>query len=198
VHVIFITDGSASHPNHARITPHELAALRRREALRAMACLGVERPCVHFLDETDGTLNALAPARRESLVARLAQLVAEIAPAEILLPCHPDGSSEHDAAFEFVLDAVARTGVQPDFWQYPVWTWWNPGLMLRRWIATRDCRRLPLEDYRQAKEQAIGCYQSQIHPLPPDTAPALPAELVAIFLEDTEFFFRYDPSARTP
>jgi LmbE family N-acetylglucosaminyl deacetylase len=48
-----------------------------------------------------------------------------------------------------------------------------------------------VEDYQLAKQQAIACYQSQVKPLAPDTQPALPPDLVAIFNSDTEYFFRY-------
>jgi LmbE family N-acetylglucosaminyl deacetylase len=198
VHVIFITDGSASHPAHPRLGPADISALRREEALRALACLGVERQAVHFLDEPDGSLKTIPAARRESLVARLAGLLGPIAPGEIFLPCNPDGSSEHDATFGFVMDALARARLQPDIWQYPVWSWWNPVLLLHRWRETKDCRRLPLEDYRQHKQQAIQCYQSQIAPLAPDTTAALPPELIDIFLADTEFFFRHYPGGKSP
>ncbi len=192
VHVIFITDGSASHPQHPRIGPGEIAGLRRQEAMQAMACLGVERAAVHFLDERDGTLNVITPARRTQLVARLGALFSAISPAEIFLPCHPDGSSEHDATFEFVIEAIQRTSLRPDVWEYPVWSWWNPLLLLRRWLNGKDCRRQPLEDFRQGKLQAINCYQTQVRPLAPDPLPALPPELVGIFQNDTEFFFRYE------
>lgn len=193
VHVIFITDGSASHPGHPRLAPPAIAELRHREAMNAMACLGVERTAVHFLNEPDSTLKTISAERREALVLRLAYLLRAIVPGEIFLPCNPDGSSEHDATFGFVMDAMDRAHLRPDIWQYPVWSWWNPVLLLRRWLASKDCRRLPLEDYRQHKQQAIRCYQSQISPLAPDPVAALPTELVDIFLADTEFFFRYQP-----
>lgn len=198
VHIVFITDGSASHPGHARISPAELAQMRRQEAMAASASLGVEHTCVHFLDEPDGTLNAIQPARREALVARLTALLSEIAPREILLPCYPDGSSEHDATFGFVIDAIGRAGLQPDIWQYPVWSWWNPGLLLRRWARSKECCRLPVEDYLQAKKQAIACYRTQIAPLPPDEYPSLPRELIDIFQQDSEFFFRYEIAPAQP
>ena len=191
VHIIFITDGSASHPDHPHLKPAGIAALRAREAMAAMAYLGVERSAVHFLSEPDGSLKTITPGRREDLVTRLAELLRRIGPAEVFLPCNPDGSSEHDATFGFVTDAIGRTGLRPDVWQYPVWSWWNPVLLVRRWLSTPDCRRLAVEDYLQAKRHAIECYQSQILPLPPDPAPALPPDLVEIFNSDTEFFFRY-------
>jgi LmbE family N-acetylglucosaminyl deacetylase len=198
VHVIFITDGSASHPGHPRVTTADLARVRRAEAMRAMACLGVERTAVHFLEEPDGTLNAITPARRAALVARLSGLLTKLTPAEIFLPCRPDGSSEHDATFNFVINAIQDASLQPAIWEYPVWSWWNPGLLLLRWLRAKDCRRLPLEDYHQGKLQAIDCYQSQIRPLAPDTRPALPPELVGIFRHDTEFFFRYELPVKNP
>ena len=191
VHIVFITDGAASHPGHPRLDPRAIAGLRRTEAMQAIACLSVECTAVHFLNEPDGTLRTIPAARREALVERLAAVLRTIGPAEIFLPCNPDGSSEHDATFGFVTDAIARAGLQPDIWQYPVWSWWNPVLLLRRWLATPDCRRLPVEDYQQAKQQAIQCYQSQISPLAPDSSPALPSDLVGIFHSDTEYFFRY-------
>jgi len=72
VHVIFITDGPASHPGHPRLDPPAIAALRREEAMNAMACLGVERTAVHFLNEPDGTLKNISAGRREALVLRIA------------------------------------------------------------------------------------------------------------------------------
>jgi len=191
VHVVFITDGSASHPDHSRLTPPAIAGLRQQEAMQAMAYLGVERTAVHFLNEPDGSLKTIPAERRQHLVERLTTLLRTIGPTEIFLPCNPDGSSEHDATFGFVTDAITAAGFQPDIWQYPVWSWWNPLLLLRRWLASEDCRRQPVEDYLLAKRHAIECYQSQISPLAPDEWPALPPDLVAIFNSDTEYFFRY-------
>ncbi len=191
VHVVFITDGSASHPGHPRLDPPAIAALRREEAMAALAYLGVERVAVHFLNEPDGTLKTIAADRRQCLVERLTVLLRSIAPGEVFLPCNPDGSSEHDATFGFVLDAIAGAGLRPDIWQYPVWSWWNPVLLLRRWLGSDECRCLPVEDYMLAKQHAIACYRSQINPLAPDTLPALPPDLVELFNADTEYFFRY-------
>ena len=198
VHVVFITDGSASHPGHPQLGPPALAALRAAEARQATTRLGVERGAVHFLNEPDGTLKTISPVRREALVDQLAALMRTINPGEIFLPCQADGSSEHDATYGFVLDAVARTRLQPDIWQYPVWAWWNPLLLLRCWLASGECRRQPVEDFSFAKQRAIACYQSQIAPLAPQTVPALPADLVRIFSADTEYFFRPRPRAALP
>jgi N-acetylglucosamine malate deacetylase 1 len=191
LHIIFITDSSASHPGHACLTPAAISALRRAEAMRALRILGVERGSIHFLDEPDGTLKTISPDRREQLIGQLEGKLTEIGPGEVFLPGCPDGSSEHDAVFQFVLEALERAALRPTLWQYPVWSWWNPRLLFGLWWRTTDCRRQPGEDFLQAKRKALECYGSQTQPLPPDNIAALPPELVNVFRADTEYYLRY-------
>jgi len=195
VDVVFITDGSASHLGHPKFTPTEIGLLRRREALAALAILGVETPAIYFLDEPDGTLSHIDAARRAALVGRIAALLLRLRPDEIFLPCSPDGSSEHDAAFRFVIEAIQAARLRPAVWQYPVWSWWNPRLLLERIIATDGRCRVPTEDYQLIKTRALACYRSQTHPLPPQTEPALPADLLGSFNSKVEYFFRFPLSA---
>jgi LmbE family N-acetylglucosaminyl deacetylase len=196
VDVIFITDGSASHPGHPRLAPAEIAALRRREARAALAFLGVESEAIHFLDAPDGQLPTLPPRQRREIVLRLTELLLALKPQEIFLPCSPDGSSEHEAAFVLIHEAVRRSGSQVQVWQYPVWSWWNPLLLLQHTIRSRICCRVPAEDFRFMKLKAIGCYQSQTAPLAPEPHPSLPPELVRLFETDEEYFFQFDLTAR--
>jgi LmbE family N-acetylglucosaminyl deacetylase len=193
VHVIFLTDGSASHPGHPQVSTEQVGDLRRREALAALAILGVESCAIHFLNEPDGTLNNLPPGREAGLVSRLAGLITLIGPAEIFLPCSSDGSSEHDAAFELIQAALARAGSRPDVWQYPVWSWWNPGLLIERMIFQGGSCVQPAEDYQLIKTRALSRYRSQLEPLAPWPEPALPPGLVQSCNSGREFFFRFVP-----
>lgn len=192
VDVIFITDGSASHPGHPIYPPPAITAIRRQEAREALAILGVESSAMHFLDEPDGTLNHLAADHRAALITKVIKLLHQLRPQEIFLPCNPDGSSEHDAAFAFIAEAVHRSKLRPAIWQYPVWSWYNPMLLIERMIFTSGRCRVPTEDYQLIKTSALACYRSQIHPLPPQFQPALPSELVAIFNSEVEYFFRFE------
>lgn len=192
VQVVFITDGSASHPGHSRFNPREIAAIRRAEACEALAILGVESNAIHFLNAPDGRLNQLDTAERARLVGLLAAHIGAVRPQEIFLPCSPDGSTEHDAAFLVICEAIRRTGLFPVIWQYPVWSWWNPLLLLERLISGSHRCHQPTEDFQNMKALALRRYVSQTAPLAPDTVPALPADLVRIFRSDTEFFFRFD------
>jgi len=192
VHVVFITDGGASHPGHPRLAQPELRAIRRSEAMAALAILGVESTAIHFLDEADGTLNNLTPERKHAAQRRITRLLEEIQPAELFVPCFPDGSTEHDAVFHLVGGAVAAAGLRPEVWEYPVWSWWNPMLLLTRLVSAAPMCVQPTEDFAAIKAHALDRYQSQVRPTPPWIEPLLPAELVKIFNSDREFFFRFD------
>lgn len=192
VHVVFITDGSASHPDHPRLSSSAITAIRRHEAREALGILGVESCAIHFLDAKDGKLNELDRPARAALVERITALMNEVRPREIFLPCCPDGSSEHDAAFSFICEALQQTRLPLVVWEYPVWSWWNPLLLLVRVIYSRGRCRQPTEDFQFIKNRALARYRSQIAPLAPDTIAALPPELVSVFQTDAEFFFRYD------
>jgi N-acetylglucosamine malate deacetylase 1 len=194
VHVIFITDGSGSHPNHPTRPPAEIGRIRHQEARAALAILGVESVAIHFLDEPDGTLGLPSSGRRELLVARIAALLQQIRPTEIFLPCNPDASTEHEAAFNCVLTALQQTDLRPEIWQYPIWSWLNPLLLSERLVKPRKLRHLDAEDFLSIKGKALACYHSQIEPLPPEIEPALPKELLRVFKSDTEFFIRYSPA----
>lgn len=191
VHVVFLTDGSASHPNHPKFTADAIAALRNQEARKSLSILGVESCAIHFLNEPDGTLSTLSTERHTALVQQLKRLIIEINPHKILLPVHGDGSSEHEAAFQFVISAVKCSGLSCELWQYAVWAWWNPILLLRLVFLQPHRHRLPLEDYKLVKERALANYCSQTEPLAPWTEATLPAELLNQFRGDAEYFFQY-------
>jgi LmbE family N-acetylglucosaminyl deacetylase len=195
VHVVFITDGSSSHPKHPALTPTSLASLRRIEAFEALAILGVESSAIHFLNEHDGTLNRLDPPHRAALVGKLAALIDDIRPDEIFLPCYHDGSDEHTATFTCICDAVLRSSHRPSVWQYPVWAWWKPYFLLENLLRSGTASRLPMEDFQSVKSRALACYRSQIEPTPPWNASVLPAELQAPSGFTEEYFFRFTLAA---
>ena len=191
VHVVFLTDGGGSHFNHPWLSMAEVIAWRRREARAALLELGVESCAVHFLDEPDGSLGQIAPERARDLTGRLAVLLHELQPAEVFLPCCPDASSEHDAAYGIITRAVWQARLQPALWQYPIWSWWNPLLLLRHILTARTRARLPNADFTLSKRTAVACYASQIGPTPPWTEPVIPRDLLATLQADTEYFFEH-------
>jgi LmbE family N-acetylglucosaminyl deacetylase len=189
VHVAYITDGRASHPAHPVLTPGALAVQRQAEAQKAMDLLGVERTALQFLGVPDGTLMHLDGPATDGLVSRIAEVLRSTRPSEILLPCRRDGSSEHDAAFIFVARALEQTGLQPRILEFPVWSWWNPLLLIRPLLTCRRVWRMDFLKYEGLKRQALAAYASQVQPAPPWEKAILSREFVSFFSSPEEFFF---------
>ncbi len=198
LHVVFLTDGGASHRGQA-ISATDLISLRHREALAAMEKLGVDSACVQFWNEPDGTLDSLSAQRKAALIDRLAALLRSVRPGRLFVPCSPDGSSEHDPIIGLAQEAATRAGHSPEIWQYPIWSWWNPLLLASKIFRHREIFFLSAEDYHTLKERALRCYRSQLEATPPAAAAPLPPELVDFCLKDPEYFFLTKPSpAGTP
>jgi LmbE family N-acetylglucosaminyl deacetylase len=193
VHVVFITDGSGSHPGHWELTPAELARRRRHEAGEALARLGVPPDAQHFLDAPDGRLPHLDATAAGRLVDCLTRLMVQTQPDEIFLPYRHDGSSEHVAAFALAARALTRSGVQTRVYEYPVWAWWSPRLLMRPLLAAHAVFRLPLDGAGLRKREALHCYITQVQPTPPATAAVLSADFVALFSEPEEYYFQARP-----
>jgi LmbE family N-acetylglucosaminyl deacetylase len=187
--VAFVTDGAASHPGHPAVAPAAIAARRRAEARQATQVLGVNPQRVWFLDESDGTLAGLEAGEAIRAAARIAGLLARVAPDAILLPCRLDGSSEHEAAFALVARALRDANLSPRILEFPVWSWWNPLRLMRPMLTARRVWRLDLREVLALKARAVACYASQTEPIPPDAAAALPAGFAPMFLCGEEYFF---------
>lgn len=195
LHIVWITDGSGSHPGHPVVTPASLAALRAGEARAAAALLGVPSDRLHFLEAPDGRLPHLSPELRSNLISRITALVARHQPAEIFVTAAADGSTEHTAANALVREAVSALSAStppPRILEYPVWSRWNP-LLLKTPLRTAFAihHLLLTEDELAAKHAAIHAHRSQIEPLAPGDHPALSAEFLGYFHDRDEFFFQY-------
>jgi LmbE family N-acetylglucosaminyl deacetylase len=191
VAVVFVTDGGGSHPGHPVASPAVLAARRKAEALAATALLGVVPGNLTFLGASDGTLGRLGPRQAEELVRQLAQLLGRLGPQALLLPGRRDGSSEHDAAHALAMRAVAENGLRPRILEFPVWSWWNPLLLIGPLLKCRRIWRVDLGSARALKAAAVSAYPSQTQPIAPDPSAALPAGFASMFLGEAEFLFEW-------
>jgi len=189
VHIAYITDGSASHPGHPRITPAELSALRMEEARTAGLILGVPSENLYFLGAPDSRLPHLENPARRQLVANMRRLIDELRPSEVLVTSQYDGSSEHTAARALVGEAVTGSAEPPRLVEYLVWACWNPRPLWRALRAGRIVHRAEFSCLAARKQSAIAAYRSQIAPIPPWTKPLLSTEFLSFFKTSEEFFF---------
>jgi LmbE family N-acetylglucosaminyl deacetylase len=189
VHVVFVTDGGASHPSHPRFAASEIARMRRAEAKEATGTLGVDWDRVLFVDAPDGGLASLDSASSDAVASRIAEIFAEIAPDAVLLPLRRDGSSDHDASFILVQLALKKAGRRPRIFEFPIWAWRNPLLQIGPILASRAIWRIDIKDVLDRKAAALGAYASQIRPIAPDTRPVLSQEFMSEFSLPEEFLF---------
>jgi LmbE family N-acetylglucosaminyl deacetylase len=202
VDILYLTDGSGSHPGHPTLSPGQLSALRRDEEMAALGILGLDRSRAHFLGARDGTLPSLDAAQTGEFAGRIAEILREIRPTEIFLPCRADRSAEHEAGFRLVLRGVGISGLRPRILQYPVWSWWDPRPLFIPALACRRVWRVRFKGYAHLKLRALGCYASQSEPTPPWTEPRLPRKFLSSFACDEEFFLedaaRHGPPIPSP
>ena len=84
VYILYITDGSGSHPGHPCVSPAQLAERRQNEARSAMRLLGVPDKCLHFATAPDGRLARLSSDETTALLKALEGVLSDIAPTSTL------------------------------------------------------------------------------------------------------------------
>ena len=193
VHVLYLTDGAASHPGHPTLNPTDLSALRKKEARLAKSRLYLDSACLHFLDLPDGRLPHLDDSSRAEALKKLSTLLTLINPRTIMLPWRQDGSSEHEAGFNLVTDAMTEIGLRPRILEYPVWATYRPIFLVRPTFSALRVYRFSFFGYGPQKRHALAAYASQFQPVPPWTVPVLPPDFAESFKREQEFYFEQTP-----
>jgi LmbE family N-acetylglucosaminyl deacetylase len=182
VDVAYLTDSAGSPPEPG------WPEARRREALAALAVLGLGADRAQFLELPDGTLDRLPPERRAAAIGRLAGLISGSRPAEVFTPYRAGGSTEHTAAWDLTTAALRAAG-GGRLMEYPVWAWWDPRRLRPRLGGRRENFRLALGPLRAVKRRALACHGSQVAPARPGGDPPLPVPLADACCGRWEFFF---------
>ncbi|MDQ3549373.1 MAG: PIG-L family deacetylase [Chloroflexota bacterium] len=125
VHVVFVSDGSGSHPASRRFPAPALTTLREREALAALAILGVQPTSVTFLRLPDRYVPRAGGIGFGEAVAIVRQVIASLpeSPQTVFLPWRRDPHTDHRASWELVTSAIAGMLPVPRVIEYPIWVW---------------------------------------------------------------------------
>lgn len=161
VSVVFVSDGTGSHPRSAAYPPGRLRETREAEALAALAALGVAAGAVSFLRLRDTAVPMVGDDAFAAASARIAAIIDRAAPATILLPWRRDPHCDHQAAWQLVGAALADRADRPRLLEYPIWVWElardgdlpHPG-EVEGW-------RLDITEVLPRKEAAIAAHISQ-------------------------------------
>ena len=145
VRVLFVTAGTSGDPT-GEADPAEYAALRQREARAAAEVLGVSG--VDFWGYPDGfqvNENDLA-----SVVPRMVDFLADVAPAVVYAPHPGDQHSDHYVVSVVLCRALAALPRPPDAFGYEVWS------------ASPATSVNDVSMEYERKLRALRCYESQL------------------------------------
>ncbi len=123
IEVVFVSDGSMSHPNSKRYPKEKLVALREAEALAALKILGVEDGAVHFMRLQDSQVPNAASEGFEDAVTVFQQLLEGIRPKIILVPWRRDPHKDHRATWQIVQAAISNFNQSIRRLEYLIWLW---------------------------------------------------------------------------
>jgi LmbE family N-acetylglucosaminyl deacetylase len=183
VRVVFLTDGQNS--GDPRIKPDEIIQIRKQEAMTALRILGVEPSEIHFLGQPDGALGQLLTEQRQDTIEQLTQLLQLYKPEEAYVPHRKDCHRDHEATYELVQEAIAKSGLQVELLQYPIWLLWRaPLFIILKLQDIAVAYRLSIDSVQDKKKGAIEAYSSQIVRLSP--------AFLNHFLGSYEIFFKVE------
>lgn len=179
-HVAILTGGGGSLRNHSDISEETVIEARRKLTIDSARELGLPEANIHFLDFKDGSISA----RPETEMERLRSLIAELKPANILVPHSGEGWPDHLAAREIGSSlAPANTNV----WEYCVWMWyynvWNLD-----WHNACKLHLSPAE--HKAKLRAVHAYVTPKAPCGAPWSGVLPAPFIRANTTRTELYFQ--------
>lgn len=162
VFVVFVSDGTGSHPASRAYPPERLRDLREQEARAALACLGVPAEMHAFLRLRDTAVPGMDDEGFADAVARCRDLLMSFAPETVLLPWRRDFHHDHRAAWEIAHAATADWPTPLRFVEYPIWVYEHLDVQYAPRRGEMEMWRLDITEVAATKQAAIHCHRSQI------------------------------------
>lgn len=194
VDVVFITDGSMSHPNSIKFPKEKRILIREEEAIKSLQILGVSENDISFLRLPDSALNVMKPDLFMATVTKLQNLFKKSKPKTIFLPWREDPHPDHKEVWRMADEAIkTMPNNESTVLEYPVW-FWERGT-LHDYMSGKEVSvyRMNIEKSVMFKEKAILQHASQLGKVIDDdpTGFCLSEEMVHYFLENDEVFLHY-------
>ena len=190
VHVLFVSDGSMSHPNSKKYPAATRRDLREQEAQDALAVLGVSSSEVTFLRLPDTQVPTRSSADFERATNLIHSHLQQTAPHTILVPWRRDPHGDHRATWHLLRAAVDRT-VHPVRWvEYPIWVWETTDPEDLPTPADGTWYKVDVTSVVSRKQRAIAAHVSQTTPLIDDDPEGftLSEAMISHFTQPYEYF----------
>ncbi len=190
VHVLFVSDGTLSHPNSPSYPAERLRQLRESEALEALRILNVSPDNCTFMRQKDRQVATPDRAGFDDAVHFMHTLLLDVDPQTVLVPWRRDPHPDHRASWQILTGAIARIPNRPRVLEYLIWLW---ELGHDRDMPKPDemqVWRMPILSVMDQRNQAIAAHRSQVTRLINDdpTAFYLSPELLTHFEAPRELF----------
>ncbi|MGB3780762.1 MAG: PIG-L deacetylase family protein [Tunicatimonas sp.] len=190
VSVLFVSDGSMSHPNSKRYPPEARRDLREQEALSALEMLEVDAEDVSFLRLPDTRVPVPASENFPEAVALVHEQLAQLRPQTVLVPWRRDPHGDHRATWHLLQAAVGQFKTPVRWLEYPIWVWEStqsddlPTAADGRWF------RVDVSGVLSQKRRAIAAHVSQTTPLIDDDPEGftLYPKMIRHFTQPYEYF----------
>ena len=190
VHVLFVSDGTMSHPNSATYPADRLRQLRESEALAALCILNVPPEQATFMRQKDTQVATPDGLDFAEAVAFMLNVLINVNPTTVLVPWRRDPHRDHRASWQQLNAAVQQCPSRPRVLEYLIWLW---ELGNGADMPDRDemiVWRVPIKPVMAQRDQAIAAHRSQVTRLIDDdpTAFYLSPELLTHFNTPRELF----------
>ncbi len=123
VAVVFVSDGSMSHPNSQKYPADARRRIREQEALDALQLLGVTDTAVSFMRWQDTQVPRTGSHQFAEAVNGMAKKIQQLAPDTVLVPWIRDPHRDHRASWEITQAALQKVNKTIRVLAYPIWVW---------------------------------------------------------------------------
>lgn len=190
VHVLFVSDGTLSHPNSPTYPADRLRQLRESEALAALHILNVPPQNATFMRQKDRQVATPDSPTFADAVAFVRELLVTINPTTVLVPWRRDPHPDHRASWQQLDAALQQLPTRPRVLEYLIWLWELGNEADMPICDEMTVWRVPIGSVMVQRNRAIAAHQSQVTHLIDDdpTAFYLSPELLAHFDIPRELF----------
>ncbi|CCH02648.1 LmbE family protein [Fibrella aestuarina BUZ 2] len=190
VHVVFVSDGTQSHPNSPTYPADRLRDLREAEARAALVELGIPEAMSTFLRLPDRAVPVAGAPGFNEQAAALAEQIQSFRPTTVLVPYERDPHPDHRATYQLLDEALKAVPTRPRVLEYLIWLWelGRPDDLPKP--NERIVLKIDIHTAVEQKNRAIQAHQSQVTRLINDDPSAfyLSPELLSHFDMPYELF----------
>lgn len=190
VYVIFVSDGTLSHPNSKKYPAEKLRQLRETEAINALQVLDVSAANASFMRLKDRSVPNPDDPDFDAAVQKMLEELKRIKPDTVLVTWEKDPHPDHRASYQILNKAATLLDKKPRILQYLIWIW-ELGKK-EDIIDNQDIKWLyvAIKPVTQIKKNAIAAHVSQVSRLIDDDPKGfiLSSEILAHFDHVDELF----------